>query len=135
MKSQAALEYMVVISLALLFIIPFFLLAQTSVRDLDTSINLIETKETIDKLSDSIKLVYAQGEDAKMSLYVKFPKNIVSTHVVQQMIIININVNSLNNSIFEIFDFDVTGTLPDTYGSHKIVLTNINNTVNISRIN
>ncbi len=135
MKSQAALEYMLVLSLALLFIIPFFLLAQNSVRDLDSNINLIESKETIEKLSDGAKLVYAQGEDAKMSLYVKFPKNIISTHVVQQMLIINIGANSMNNSIFEVFDFNVTGTLPDTYGTHKIILININNTVNISYIN
>lgn len=135
MKSQAALEYMIVISLALVFIIPFFLLAQNSVRDLDSNINLIESKETVEKLSDGVKLVYAQGEDAKMSIYVKFPKNIVSTHVVQQMVIINIGVDSMNNSIFEVFDFNVTGTLPATYGNHKIILTNINNTVNISYVN
>ena len=132
MKSQAAIEYMIIITIALMFITPFLLIVQQSIKDMDNNMKLIKAKEVIEKIAEAIRIVYAQGEDAKLTIAVKFPKDIVSTNVTNQIILINIESNSLNNTIFKVFDFNVTGKLPSTYGTHNIVLCNIDNSVNIS---
>jgi len=132
MKSQAAIEYMIVVTIALLFLTPFFLMAQQSIKNMDNSIKLIEAKEAIEKIAEATRIVYAQGDPAKLTISVKFPKDIVSTNVINYIILINVQSESINNSIFKVFDFEVTGSLPSTYGTHMIALSNINNTVNIS---
>ena len=132
MKSQAAIEYMAVVVISLLLVTPFILLAQKSIKDMESKIDLIGAKETLDKIGDAAKIVYSQGDPAKLTVDVKFPKNIKASNITHQMMYFIIETNSMNNTIFKLFDFDINGTLPTDYGTHTIVLSNINNVVNIS---
>ena len=129
---QAATEYLIVIAISLLFLTPVILMGNNAVVDLKRTTDNVVARDAVDKITDMSRIVYAQGAPAKITDKVRFPGNILSTTVSNQMIIIKVSAGSASNDIFNIVDFNVTGSLPTTSGVYRISVEAIDYGVNIS---
>ncbi len=129
---QAATEYLIVIAISLLFLTPVILMGNNAVVDLKRTTDNVVARDAVDKITDMSRIVYAQGAPAKITDKVKFPGNILSTTVSNQMIIMKISAGSASNDIFNIVDFNVSGSLPTTSGVYRISVEAIDYGVNIS---
>ncbi len=129
---QAATEYLIVIAISLLFLTPVILMGNNAVVDLKRTTDNVVARDAVDKITDMSRIVYAQGAPAKITDKVKFPGNIISTTLSNQMIIMKISAGSASNDIFNIVDFNVSGSLPTTPGVHRISVEAIDYGVNIS---
>ncbi len=129
---QAATEYLIVIAISLLLLTPVILIGNNAVIDLKRTTDNVIARDAVDKITDMSRIVYAQGQPAKITSSVKFPGNIISTTIANQMIIMTISAGTASNDIFNIMDFNVTGSLPTTSGVHSICVEAIDYGVNIT---
>ncbi len=119
-QGQAALEYMVMISIALLISTPLILQAQGSVQDVQSTSRSVELERAMDTISEGARLVNAQGSPAKTTFEVKVPSRVVEGNVSNQHIFYKRRARAGNQSFFRFFNFNVSGKLPTSQGLHVV---------------
>ena len=133
-NGQASTEYLIVIGISLLLLTPIMLIGNNALVDLKHTSENVIAQDAVNQIKEMSQIVYAQGSPAKMTKKVKFPRNIMGTTVSHQTIIITLNYKSLPNDIPAMVDFNVTGSLPTTSGTHKICVEAIDYGVNITEV-
>ncbi len=133
-KAQAALEYMITVSIALLILTPFLLRGYDAMTGLGQNSNILLAKNSLDKVSEAAKIVYSQGPPAKMTVKAQFPHNLLASNVSQKELSLSVRKFSSSTDIVAFLDFNVTGSLPyDSGGMHTIVVEALQDgTVNVT---
>jgi len=131
-KGQIALEYLVIIAFALLLAAPIIFSTQNSSVDLTLVSRSAIAKNALSAIREAVELVYSQGEPARTSIQVTFPAGINATTINGREISINLNSHKGLIPVYEIVDFNVTGSIPITPGTHKIIVRAVENYVKIS---
>lgn len=121
-KAQAALEYMIVASIALLMLVPTIMNGWDSTAQLGTSVNFQKARTAVTQMSDAAKTVYYQGAPAAMTISVAFPENIIITNVSGKEIFFRMKLKGESMDVAEFLDFNVTGSLSNSSGIHEIYL-------------
>ncbi len=80
-KGQAALEYMIIVAVALALLAPLVSVSQDMLGDLSDSRRTVLLSETMDSIEEAIRRVESQGEPAKITLDVEVPSRVVSAGV------------------------------------------------------
>ncbi|VVB59957.1 Uncharacterised protein [uncultured archaeon] len=133
-KSQAALEYMMVASIALLMLVPVVLDGWQSTAQLGTNINFQKARSAASQMADAAKTVYFQGTPSVMTINVAFPENIILANVSGKELYFKMKIKDSSTDIVEFFDFNVTGNLSNVSGMHEIYLEALPNVVNITQV-
>ncbi len=132
-KSQAALEYLMVVSIALMMLVPVVLEGWQSAAQLGTNINFQKARSAASQIADAAKTVYFQGVPSAMTINVVFPENIILTNVSGKELYFKMKVKDSSTDVVEFFDFNVTGNLSNVSGMHEIYLEALPNVVNITQ--
>lgn len=131
---QASTEYLIVIGISLLLLTPVILIGNDSIVNLKHTTDNLVARDAVDMIAEMSCIVNAQGAPAKITKTIRFPDNIISTTVSDQIIDIEVGFGLVSNDLFRILDFNVSGSLPVTSGHHKIVVEAISDGVNISEV-
>ncbi len=129
---QASTEYLMVIAFSLLLLTPIIIIGNDAVADLKSRSDYVIARDAVNKIADMATIVYSQGPPAKITEKIRFPSNIISTTVSDQLIIIRVDYKSLPNDIPAVVEFNVSGHLPTTPGVHNIRIEAIDYGVNIT---
>lgn len=130
MKAQSSVEYMAVIGISLLIIIPLagFVWTQnetaTRVRQAEVSAN------TIAKTAESL---YAQGNGAKATVDAIFPAGYDAnkSYVRERTVLLRVVTPGGAGDVIARSDANLTGTLPAGPGYRVLTLQLVNGTVNV----
>lgn len=133
-KGQAALEYMVVISFALLLAAPIIIRAQSSTSDLRDSKKLATAKNSLNKIQDASELVYSQGPPAQVSFSIEIPSDVRNTTVSDNQIAMKLEVFKGLTDVYNLMDINMSGEIPVKRGVYKMKARAYENYVNISKI-
>ena len=128
--AQSGLEYMIIVIIAMLLITPVVLRGTSMLTDMKQEMNVMGAKSAINDMGDAFESVFAQGEPAKITLGVRFPERINVTTVGPREIMIRLNSYGGTTDIVNMFDFNVTGNLPQDNGYYEVVV----NAVKISGV-
>ena len=120
MKGQAAIEYMIVLGIALTVAAPFVIKAQSSVVDIRSSVSVVETQDSLNDMDVAVRTVDAAGEPAARTIKVGLPDNLESSEMRNGSISITLNTPSGNRRLSRTFDADLTGSLPDSPGLYLV---------------
>ena len=120
MKGQAALEYMIVLGIALTVAMPFVMKAQSSVVDIRSSVSVVESQDTLNDIDVAVRTVDAAGEPAARTVEARLPDNLRSTEVRNNSISIFLTTPSGNQRLSRTFDAELTGSLPDSPGLYLV---------------
>ena len=131
-SGQAALEYMIIISIALVMISPLILRSQETIGNIQSAKNTVTLGSSLDTIQKGVKLVYSQGEPSKLSFDVKIPPGVVNASVQDTYIYYAIEVNGGEAPYYRFFDFNLTGELPEERGLYTISAKSEGDNVNIS---
>jgi len=131
-SGQAAMEYLIVAGIALFLLTPIILMGQNAIDGLRKDSSTLIARQTLNMLEEASELDYAQGHPARVTVSAQLPGNINETRFVENMIIMTLNVYGRTGDITTILDFNVTGSVPNTPGIHKITVKAIDNGVNIT---
>lgn len=119
-KGQAALEYMAMISIALLIASPIIIRAQTSMQDVGEASTAARMESVLDSLEEGARLVNSQGTPARTTFAVSVPEGVRETRAEDNYILYVLEARSGNQTYIRFFDFNVSGTLPQDQGAHKV---------------
>jgi hypothetical protein len=120
-RAQASIEYLSVISIALLISAPFVIEAQNSIGVIRSDSNVIQLEQSLDRLQVAAETVNAAGEPAKRSLRFTVPETVNSSEIVEKRQVRYIlNTPSGTRQVDKIFEFNVTGQLPGNPGRYLV---------------
>lgn len=131
-KGQVALEYLVMISFALLIASPLIIQAQQALAGLEQLDRTTKIDDVLDTAVEDASLVYSQGEPARTSSIVMVPQGVANSSIEGSLLSYTLSLRSGNASYFRSTAFDVNGSLPTTAGRYILVAEAEEGYVNIS---
>ena len=132
-KLQAAFEYLVIVSIVLVFMIPIWAYVTSTQRDTSTELALTYAKNTANQIADASNLVYSQGPPAKIRINVYIPYGVDNITILNSTIRFRLNVDSGITDIFAFSTAQLNGTLPKKQGYYWIEVEATDDTVQIEQ--
>lgn len=120
MKAQAAIEYMMIISISLVILIPLFFLVNSYISSSKDELKIRALEDGVDSLAEASDMVYFQGYPAKMSISMYIPDGVQSATVSGNLIRVNVRTSSGITDIIALTQANMTGVLPTQSGTHKL---------------
>ncbi len=132
-KAQVAIEYLIVVTIALLLLSPLIITSQKSISDLNREIANLKAFNALYKIKEASDIVYSQGPPSKMTIYVSLPLQTRDIFASNNMLIIELGPQDMITHILVNMDYNVTvnGT-PNPRGMQKVTLEAKENYVNIT---
>jgi hypothetical protein len=118
-----------VFGLALALSVPFIVKAQGSMVDIRTSSQILEARDSLNKIDSAAETVNAAGEPARRTFAVEIPDSTSNTTVADNYVRISINTSSGYVGLDRQFDFNVTGELPKEDGLYILSASAVNGSV------
>ncbi len=134
MSGQAAIEYLSIVGIALLLLTPIILVAQQHIKDLNNDTRMMLALEAKNKIAAASDIVRAQGPPSTMTVSIQFPAGIMRVAIEDRMILIEVPSAEGSSDLVSIFDYNVTGNISTSAGSHKIRIEAMYDKVNITGI-
>lgn len=132
MKIQVALEYLIIISFALMVLIPYLLYLQNASQNLKEDNNLVIASNSLKKIGEMADWVFSQGEPARIEVLVQIPPNVEEISFNGKVMNWKVRTSAGLSDIYYISIANLTGNLPTKPGYYKILIQAIENGVNIS---
>jgi hypothetical protein len=132
MKSQAAIEYYTIISVALIILLPLSVYVYQLLNEYGDDTKLSLAKDTVNKLGENADWVFSQGPPAKLSLEVYIPEGVETISLNNKMILFSMKTTAGTTDVYYQTICDLTGSIPTKSGHYPIsIVANVND-VNIS---
>lgn len=120
-KAQAALEYMMIIGIAMLILVPIILY---SYQQNETAMRINQAKLAATQISASAGSLYAQGPGAKTTLDIFLPAGYsAQSYASGNIVNIKVYTPAGSNDVIEITRANMSGSLPSDSGYRRIFMT------------
>lgn len=119
-----------VFGIALALSVPFIVKAQSSMVDIKTSSQLLEARNSLNKMEAAAETVNAAGEPARRTFSVEIPSSVENAEVEDNYIRMPVNTSDTYVGLNRQFDFNVSGAIPDEEGLYLVSASAVNGTVN-----
>jgi len=129
MKSQVALEYLIVASVAIAIIMPIFYYSFTYSSG---SLSFSQTQDAVNALAKAADYVYSLGVGSKTRVSIIIPNNIVSSSVTDKRILLKIKTSAGESDIVAFIRASVSGSVPTAYGYYYMTVNMTDQGVQIS---
>lgn len=127
MEGQAALEYMFIVILVLLFMVPVWVYLSTVETKTATELSMTYAKNAVDKIASTADLIYSQGPPAKVKVSVYLPEKIVDINISNYTINAKMNYEESMMDIFAVSRARMNGTVPIAEGNYWIQIEAVEN--------
>ncbi len=111
-----------VFGLALLLSTPFIMKAQSSIFELRNSAGVMQLQNSLEKTDSAINTVSAAGEPAQRTFTVELPDSVESASIVNNSIVYTVRTRAGESDLIRSFETNLTGTLPQTPGRHRVTV-------------
>lgn len=132
MKAQVALEYLVIVSVALLILVPLVLYANQMFLGYKENTRISLAKNAVKKIGEHADWVYSQGRPARNEIQVYMPDGIEEASLENNEILLKIKTSAGTSDIFYRTVSPLNGSIPYNSGYYIISLVAFQNYVNIS---
>jgi hypothetical protein len=132
LKSQAAMEYYTIISVALIILLPLSVYVYQLLNEYGEDTNLSLAKDTVNKLGENVDWVFSQGPPAKLSLEFYIPEGIQQTSLDNKMILFKMRTSAGITDVYYQTICNLTGSIPIKSGHYQFSIVANTTYVNIS---
>jgi len=132
MKSQVAVEYLIIVSLAFMILIPLILYLNQTFIGYNDDNKLSRADEAVKKIAHTADWVYSQGPPAKQTIEIFIPKDVEKISLDNKTIEFKVRTSAGVTDVFYETVAELNGALPSTSGYYFISLTAFQDYVNIS---
>jgi hypothetical protein len=132
MKAQVAIEYLTIISIAFIILIPLILYVNDLLNNYNDDTKISLAKNTVKKLGENIDWIYSQGQPARTTLEIYIPDGITNVSLANKTILLKIKTLAGTSDIFYETVPSLNGSIPTTKGYYMVTLVSYENYVNIS---
>jgi len=132
MKLQIATEYLIIVSFALMVLIPYILYLYSASLQYQEQNSLTISSESVKKIGEACDWVYLQGEPAKLTLKILIPKNVENITFLNKTIVWKVRTSAGLSDVYYNCIANVTGYLPNREGEYLVSVEALKGGVNIS---
>lgn len=132
MKAQISTEYLIVVSFALMVLVPFALYLQDVSRRFSEDNSLTIASNSVKRIGQIADWVYSQGEPSKLKIQVAVPNNVENISFINKIIIWKVRTSAGISDVYYTCVANLTGSLPTNPGYYYVLVQAIENGVNIS---
>ncbi|MCD6477476.1 MAG: hypothetical protein J7K87_00545 [Candidatus Aenigmarchaeota archaeon] len=122
MKGQAAVEYMIIIGIAIAILTPLFVIIDSYTYESKQDLRTKALEDGLDSIAESANMVYFQGYPARISVTVYIPQGVILTNVTGDFIRVRLESKNGYNDVISVTDAPVNGTLPTSSGTYKVTV-------------
>lgn len=119
-KAQAAMEYLMIMGIAMLMLVPLFSLVSSYTYRSKVDLRINSMQDSLQNLADSSDMVYSQGYPAKITTDFYIPEGIVSTNVTEHHFLARVQTDAGPTDLASHTGANLTGSLPDSPGSYSV---------------
>ena len=119
MKSQVALEYLIVASIAIAIILPIFYYSFTYSSG---SVSFSQAQDAVNTLAKAADYVYSLGVGSKTRVSIIIPNNVVSSSVTDKRILLKIRTSAGVSDMVAFTKANVSGSIPTSYGYYNMLV-------------
>ena len=132
MKLQIATEYLIIVSFALMVLIPYILYLYSASLQYQEQNSLTIASESVKKIGEACDWVYLQGEPAKLTLKIVVTKNVENITFLNKTIVWKVRTSAGVSDVYYNCLANVTGYLPNRDGEYLVSVEALKGGVNIS---
>ncbi len=133
MRSQASLEFFIIVSLVLLMLYPLWITLFSSVTGQQEELRVSYARTAVERVRQAADLVYVQGEPAQVSVRVYIPEGVENYTLSGEVIELNVRNRAGITDIVAFSNGNMTGELPTTAGYHTLRIKAVGGLVNVTR--
>jgi len=132
MKGQVATEYLIIVSVALIILIPLALYVNQSLMGYRDDTKTSRAWTTVKKLGESSDWVYSQGPPAKLTLEIYIPEDVEEISLSDKTFLFRIRTSAGISDVYYTTVSELDGYIPKDSGYYYVSLTAFSNYVNVS---
>jgi hypothetical protein len=132
MKGQVAVEYMIIVSVALTILLPLSLYINQSLMGYRDDTKISRAWTTVKKIGESVDWVYSQGPPAKLTIEIYIPDDVEEISFENKTVLFKIRTSSGISDAFYQTVPELKGSLSEKSGYYFVSLTAFPNYVNVS---
>jgi len=132
MKLQIATEYLIIVSFALMVLIPYILYLYSASLQYQEQNSLTIASESVKKIGEACDWVYLQGEPAKLTLKILIPKNVENITFLNKTIVWKVRTSAGLSDVYYNCLANVSGYLPNREGEYLVSVEALKGGVKIS---
>lgn len=119
-KAQAALEYLLIMGIAMLILVPLFSIVSSYTYQSKVRMRINALRDSLQNLAESSDMVYSQGYPAKITTRFYVPEGIVFTNVTQHYFHARLQTAAGLTDLTSRTNANLTGSLPSSPGSYQV---------------
>jgi uncharacterized protein (UPF0333 family) len=100
MRGQTSIEYFVIASMVLMFMVPIWVYVVTTQQQASQELSLSYASNAVKQIADAANLVHSQGSPAKINIKVYIPKGLDNVSVIDKTIIFNMLTDSRTTEVW-----------------------------------
>lgn len=128
MKAQVAVEYLIIMGVALMILLPLSLYLNQTLMGYRDDTKISKAQNTVKKLGQNADWVHSQGPPAKVTVEVYVPEDVAEVSLNNNMILYRVRTSAGISDVFYNTVPALNGTLPDKSQYYYISVTAINQT-------
>lgn len=109
-----------IFGLAIALSTPFIVKAQGSILDLRTSSQIMDVRNSVDRVERAAQTVNAAGPPARRTFAINIPGIVENSFLLDRAVIYQVRTSDGRTNITKSFDFNISGTLPSDEGAHRL---------------
>ncbi len=117
MKGQISIEYLIVVGVVLILVIPLFFYSTSKTT---TNLRINQADDTVTSLVTAADSVYSLGPGSKDYVWITIPKGTKTSSITGQTIQLQLSIFSGTSDVHKTTKANVSGTLPTEQGTYKI---------------
>ncbi len=130
-RGQAAVEYIIIVAIVMLFLIPIWTYVTSTHRQASNELTLTYAKNAASQIADAADLVYSQGPPAKVKINVYIPYGVENATIINETIVMEVRTDSSITDVFGFSNARLNGTLPVKKGNYQIEIEAVDDMVQI----
>lgn len=132
MKAQTAVEYFIIVSVALLILLPLILYINDLIIGYNDKTRVSLAENAVKKIGENADWVYSQGQPARRTFEVYMPGGIDQISFENRTIVIRVKTSAGSSDSYYNTISPLNGSLPSSEGYYTISLAAFQNFVNAS---
>ena len=132
MKLQIAMEYLIIVGVVLVFLIPIWVYVTVSQNEALGDLSLSYARTAVEKLRSAADMVYSQGAPAKVRQNVYFPSGLEEAALQGSSVVLTVRTYAGLSNVSAVCKGNLTGALPQEEGNYLFTVEAIDHTVSIT---
>ena len=133
-KAQVSLEYLIIVSFALIITLPLLIIFFTNSSELTENVNSHQAKKIAREIVNAAEKVYYIGEPSQTIVKINMPKGVEDVIIQNREFFLKVRFRTSITDIYDVASVNLTGNISSTSGIKNVLVQANEGFVNITEV-